>query len=73
MSPSLVDVAIIGLGPAGATLANLLGQLNLSVVVLERETFPRYHIGESISMARSCGCLKPRACGRSSKPFRARV
>ena len=37
MSPSLVDVAIIGLGPAGATLANLLGQLNLSVVVLERE------------------------------------
>ena len=31
------DVAIIGLGPAGACLANLLGQRGLSVVVLERE------------------------------------
>jgi 3-(3-hydroxy-phenyl)propionate hydroxylase len=34
---SLVDVAIIGFGPAGATLANLLGQNGLSVVVLEKE------------------------------------
>ena len=34
---SLVDVAIIGFGPAGATLANLLGQTGLSVVVLEKE------------------------------------
>lgn len=31
------DVAIIGYGPAGATLANLLGQQGLSVLVLERE------------------------------------
>lgn len=31
------DVAIIGCGPAGATLANLLGQRGLSVLVLERE------------------------------------
>ena len=37
MSTSPVDVAIIGYGPAGATLANLLGQLNLSVAVIERE------------------------------------
>lgn len=37
MSQAVVDVAIIGYGPAGATLANLLGQLDLSVVVLERE------------------------------------
>ena len=34
---SLVDVAIIGFGPAGATLANLLGQTGLNVVVLEKE------------------------------------
>lgn len=34
---SLFDVAIIGCGPAGATLANLLGQYGLSVLVLERE------------------------------------
>lgn len=31
------DVAIVGLGPTGATLANLLGKAGLSVVVLERE------------------------------------
>ena len=37
MSEHLVDVAIIGFGPAGATLANLLGQAGLNVVVLEKE------------------------------------
>lgn len=31
------DVAIVGLGPVGATLANLLGKSGLSVVVFERE------------------------------------
>lgn len=35
--PALHDVAIIGCGPAGATLANLLAQRGLSVLVLERE------------------------------------
>lgn len=37
MNYKAVDVAIIGCGPAGATLANLLGQYGLSVLVLERE------------------------------------
>ena len=37
MSSAVFDVAIIGYGPAGATLANLLGQYGLSVLVLERE------------------------------------
>ena len=37
MSSAVFDVAIIGCGPAGATLANLLGQYGLSVLVLERE------------------------------------
>ena len=32
------DVAVVGLGPTGATLANLLGLCGLSVLVLERET-----------------------------------
>ena len=36
--PEAFDVAIVGLGPAGASLANLLGQAGLSVVVFERET-----------------------------------
>jgi len=33
----LYDVAIVGLGPTGATLANLLGAAGLSVLVLEKE------------------------------------
>jgi 3-(3-hydroxy-phenyl)propionate hydroxylase len=33
----IYDVAIVGYGPVGATLANLLGQEGLSVQVLERE------------------------------------
>jgi 3-(3-hydroxy-phenyl)propionate hydroxylase len=37
MNHQIFDVAIIGYGPAGATLANLLGQYGLSVLVLERE------------------------------------
>ena len=36
-SQRMHDVAIVGLGPTGATLANLLGAAGLSVVVLERE------------------------------------
>ncbi len=37
MTSHLFDVAIIGFGPAGATLSNLLGQAGLSVCVLEKE------------------------------------
>jgi 3-(3-hydroxy-phenyl)propionate hydroxylase len=37
MNQTVFDVAIIGYGPAGATLANLLGQYGLSVLVVERE------------------------------------
>jgi flavin-dependent dehydrogenase len=42
------DVAIIGGGPAGSTAAILLAQAGRKVVVLEREKFPRFHIGESL-------------------------
>lgn len=42
------DVAIIGGGPAGSSAAILLAQKGRKVVVLEREKFPRFHIGESL-------------------------
>lgn len=39
---------MIGGGPAGATAATLLAERGRSVVVLERERFPRFHVGESL-------------------------
>ena len=42
------DVAIIGGGPAGSTAATLLSQAGRRVIVLERDKFPRFHIGESL-------------------------
>jgi flavin-dependent dehydrogenase len=42
------DAIIIGGGPAGASTASILGESGHRVLVLEREKFPRYHVGESL-------------------------
>lgn len=42
------DVIIIGGGPAGATAAAALARGDRSVVLLERDALPRFHIGESL-------------------------
>lgn len=42
------DAVIIGGGPAGATTAALLAEKGRKVLVLEKEKFPRYHVGESL-------------------------
>jgi flavin-dependent dehydrogenase len=42
-------VLVIGGGPAGSIAATLLAQGGARVQLLEREFFPRYHIGESVS------------------------
>jgi 3-(3-hydroxy-phenyl)propionate hydroxylase len=58
------DVALIGYGPTGATLANLLGQAGLAVAVFEREAavypLPRaiHFDGEVMRVFQSIG-LKP--------------
>ena len=41
-------VAIIGAGPSGSVAASLLVQKGYDVVILERATFPRFSIGESL-------------------------
>ncbi|HTQ81547.1 MAG TPA: FAD-dependent monooxygenase, partial [Thermoanaerobaculia bacterium] len=43
------DVIIIGAGPAGTTVGTKLVQRGRKVLILEREKFPRFHIGESIT------------------------
>ena len=42
------DVAIIGAGPAGSALATYLAREGKKVIIFERETFPRFRIGESL-------------------------
>jgi flavin-dependent dehydrogenase len=42
------DALIIGGGPAGSSAAAVLAEYGHRVLILEREKFPRYHIGESL-------------------------
>ncbi|KAJ7098496.1 putative halogenase [Mycena belliarum] len=44
----IVYILVIGGGPAGAYAASALAREGFSVTVLEKDVFPRYHIGESM-------------------------
>jgi flavin-dependent dehydrogenase len=45
------SIVVIGGGPGGSTAAALLARAGKDVLLLEREVFPRYHIGESLAVS----------------------
>ncbi len=48
MTEERLDVVVLGAGPAGSTCAHLLAKGGAKVRVLEKERFPRFHVGESL-------------------------
>jgi len=52
------DVIVVGGGPAGSTLSSLVTMKGARVLLLEREVFPRYQIGESLLPATVHGVCK---------------
>ena len=68
MTGASYDVAVIGGGPGGSSVATHLARGGLSVGLFERETFPRFKVGESLLPAtmlllERLGALEPVAEG----------
>lgn len=62
VSGQFFDVVIIGCGPGGSSAATFLARAGKKVLALEKEIFPRFHIGESLlpsnhSLFREMGVL----------------
>ena len=46
--PEETEVIVVGGGPAGTTAATIAAQQGRCVMLFERDTFPRFHVGESL-------------------------
>lgn len=57
-NPDTFDAVVIGAGPAGTTAATRLTQAGRSVLLLERRSLPRFHIGESMLPSMNVVCEK---------------
>ncbi len=47
-SPVVCDALVIGGGPAGSAISTLLAERGWNIHVLEKDSHPRFHIGESL-------------------------
>ena len=50
MKVETFDVVVAGAGPAGTSCATILAQHGHRVLVLEKERFPRFHVGDRKSV-----------------------
>src|ERR1051326_2557426 len=48
MADTVYEAIVIGGGPGGSSAATFLAQKGKRALVLEKERFPRFHIGESL-------------------------
>jgi len=48
MNSLMFDVLVIGGGPGGSTVSSYLARAGKKVLLLEKEVFPRFHVGESL-------------------------
>ncbi len=69
----MTDVLIIGAGPSGAMAAALLVQRGFKVLVLEKQNFPRFSIGESlVAQSLSLICKGGNYCSSSTRTLKPR-
>src|SRR5690348_5812187 len=76
MSRDVYDALIIGGGPGGSSAATYIARAGKRVLLLEKEHFPRFHIGESLlpynlQLFREMGLMPALEAGGFMKKFGA--